>query len=264
MQAIHPGLLLRATGVCGTQPRCVPAWPGSALSAQSSAVARAEQLPSPAPLLLQATSDRMGEQLAASKSREVDAILGSHASDEVGTKGPRWAGRAPTPWSAARWRPPSPTKHAAARQAKRWRELLRQSITTVSFHAVFAGRLAHLQGWGLQRGLCHAGRPQQGVTAAAWHCCLILACMQACTALLVASRLHDRKWWPTPWLSRLAMLSIALVAPLPLSRRLIGCCLAVASWASPPPTRGASRLQPPTTPLQRAPQTAGVWTPASL
>ncbi|KAL4422766.1 hypothetical protein ABPG75_008963 [Micractinium tetrahymenae] len=33
----------------------------------------------------QATSDRVGEQLVASKSREVDAILGSHASDEGGS-----------------------------------------------------------------------------------------------------------------------------------------------------------------------------------
>lgn len=43
------------------------------------------QLPSLRVLPLpQVTSDRVGEQLVAIKSREVDAILGSHASDEVG------------------------------------------------------------------------------------------------------------------------------------------------------------------------------------
>ena len=35
-------------------------------------------------LLQAAASDRVGEELAASKSREVDRILGSHASDEGG------------------------------------------------------------------------------------------------------------------------------------------------------------------------------------
>lgn len=81
---------------CGGAVQARPTWCSKRSLALSACSAFAAQSAPPNPRvlpLLQATSDRVGEQLAASKSREVDAILGSHASDEVGVLGPAQGGR---------------------------------------------------------------------------------------------------------------------------------------------------------------------------